>query len=67
MKFLEATVTPTNSASWSLFRGFAQRAGAELREVSALPSHLFPGGGHEEEVLIRIGPLDPEKLRRQPS
>lgn len=67
VKFLEATITPSNPASWSLFRGFAERAGAELREVSSFPSHLFPGGGHEEEVRIRIGPLDPEALRLQRS
>jgi L-2,4-diaminobutyric acid acetyltransferase len=57
-RFLEATVTPSNEASWSLFRAFARRHGAGFREGSAFPSDLFPDAGHEAEVLIRIGPLD---------
>lgn len=55
--FLEATVTPSNAASWALFRGFAGRAGAQCRELPAFSSELFPDRGHEEEVRIRIGPL----------
>lgn len=63
--FLEATVTPSNGASWSLFRGLAKRAGAACREAPAFPSHLFPDAAHEEEVRIRIGPLHPESLGMQ--
>lgn len=57
VRFLEATVTPSNEASWSLFRAFARDAGAPLRQETAFPAHLFPSGEHEEEVRIRIGPL----------
>jgi L-2,4-diaminobutyric acid acetyltransferase len=64
---LEATVTPSNGASWALFRGFAKRVGAPCREVAAFSSHLFPDGDHEEEVRIRIGPLNPEALPAQRS
>ena len=63
VRFLEATVTPSNGASWSLFRSFARRAGVACREAPAFPSTLFPDGDHEEEVLVRIGPLHPESLR----
>jgi L-2,4-diaminobutyric acid acetyltransferase len=59
---LEATVTPSNQASWALFRGFAKRAGAACHEIPAFPSHLFPDGDHEEEVRIRIGPLHSASL-----
>lgn len=63
---LEATVTPSNRASWALFRGFAERVGATCRELPAFPSHLFPDGAHEDEVRIRIGPLlsPPRRMRR---
>lgn len=53
---LEATVTPSNTASWRLFRGFASRHGAALEEHEALGAPLFPPG-HEAEHLVRIGPL----------
>jgi L-2,4-diaminobutyric acid acetyltransferase len=65
VEFLEATVTPSNEASWSLFRGFARRAGVDCREVETFPAQLFPGESHEEEVRIRIGPLNPESLQAQ--
>jgi len=58
VKFLEATVTASNAASWALFRGFARHASAPCFEQPAFPSDLFPDGAHEEEVRIRIGPLD---------
>lgn len=61
--YLEATVTPSNEASWSLFRGFARRAGADCREAPGFSSQLFPDGDHEDEMRIRIGPLDTESLR----
>lgn len=55
--FLEATVTPSNRASWALFRGFARASSLECDESLAFPSHLFPNEGHEDEVRIRIGPV----------
>ena len=57
VSFLEATVTPSNQASQSLFAGFANRVGAPCREVPVFPSELFPDGRHEREILLRIGPL----------
>lgn len=56
VRFLEATVTPTNRASWALFRAFARRHGAHLAEGSGFEASWFPAA-HEPEVRIRIGPL----------
>jgi L-2,4-diaminobutyric acid acetyltransferase len=60
-RYLEATVTPSNLASLTLFRRLAERLGTRCRESRCFPSHLFPGGGdrqhHEEELLLRIGPF----------
>jgi L-2,4-diaminobutyric acid acetyltransferase len=58
-KFVEATVTPDNTASMALFRGFARDHGAPVRECGLFAAAQFPGGGHEPEVLFRIGPVDP--------
>ena len=60
---LEATVTPSNSASQHLFRGVARRLEVPCVETLAFERDHFPVEGHEEEVLYRIGPFDAESAR----
>lgn len=55
---LEATVTPTNTASETLFRRFGARHGAPVETEELFGAELFPPG-HEAEVRFRIGPVDP--------
>jgi L-2,4-diaminobutyric acid acetyltransferase len=55
-RFVEATVTPDNVASDRLFTSFARDHGAALEHRPLLAAELFPGG-HEAEVLYRIGPV----------
>lgn len=57
LQYVEATVTPDNIASASLFRKLAESYAAEFRVLSGFDVDLFPGGGHEPERLVRIGPL----------
>lgn len=57
VRFLEATVTPSNRASEALFRGFARRHAAPCAVSDLFPAQAFPIGGHEAERLFRIGPL----------
>lgn len=66
--FLEATVTPSNEPSAGLFQGLARRMGAQCTSETAFGADLFPGGDHEAEVRLRIGPFDPDSLqeRRDP-
>ncbi len=54
---LETTITPSNEPSQALFRSFARRVGAELAVEPGFERELFPGDGHEEEELYRIGPF----------
>ena len=54
---LEATVASSNEASRRLFEGWARRRGVAFRYEPAFEVHHFPGGGHEAEPLISIGPL----------
>lgn len=61
--FLEATVTPSNTASQRLFRGVARRLGVPCEESLEFPRELFPGDDHEEEVLFRIGPFCATSVR----
>lgn len=57
-RYLEATVTPSNRASFSLFRSLADAVEAEFKESPCFPAELFEGG-HEPEMLLRIGPFRP--------
>lgn len=53
---LEATVTPSNTASETLFTRFGARHGAPVATEELFGAELFPPG-HEAEVRFRIGPL----------
>ena len=55
--YLEATVTPSNRTSLRLFRAFGERHGAVVTEEVCFKNEHFPDGEHEEEILLRIGPL----------
>lgn len=59
---LEASVAPSNEASRRLFASLARDVGAPCREETLFAPDLFPGG-HEEEVLFRIGPFAPDRVR----
>jgi len=58
VRFLEATVTPSNDASARLFQGLARDLGAGWRSEELFPASTFPPGEpHEAELLVRIGPF----------
>lgn len=57
VRWLEATVTPSNAASWALFKSFAERHGAQCAEETFFQPEHFGAEQHEEERLLRIGPL----------
>ena len=58
VRYLEATVTPTNEASKALFKGFADKNDVTCTVAPCFDKNLFPGDDHEEELTYRIGPLD---------
>lgn len=59
LRFVEATITPSNSASKRMFRALAVRMQTAFEEGNAplFSKDVFPGGEHEDEVAIRIGPI----------
>lgn len=69
-RYLEASVTPSNSASQALFRSLARLLGCPCEERPYMRSEDFPEGEHEGEILFRIGPFDvdhpnpPAEIRR---
>jgi L-2,4-diaminobutyric acid acetyltransferase len=53
---LLATVAPTNTASEAMFRGFAERHGAQLEWIGGYAADLFPDP-HEPERMFCISGL----------
>ncbi|MFI0371714.1 diaminobutyrate acetyltransferase [Actinomadura sp. 1N219] len=56
-RYMEATVTPDNTASTAMFEAFARGRGCEVARSPLFGAEHFPEGGHEPEVLFRIGPI----------
>jgi L-2,4-diaminobutyric acid acetyltransferase len=55
---VEATVAPGNTASRAFFAAFANRHGVALTERPHFVAELLDAaGGHEDEPMLRIGPL----------
>lgn len=62
IRFLEATVTPSNGASDRLFRSFGVRHDGGLERSLVYDESVFPAPAdadhaHEAEYLYRIGPI----------
>ncbi len=59
---LETTITESNQASWSLFKGMAKKLSAPLNTTVMFDRKQHFHGAHETEMLVRIGPFSiPEK------
>jgi L-2,4-diaminobutyric acid acetyltransferase len=56
-RYLETTVSPSNTPSRRLFHGLAQRLNAALTESPLFAEDAFGEQDHECEMLIRIGPF----------
>lgn len=56
-RYLETTITPSNSASRALFTAFAKDRDAEVTDLVLFSEEHFGGDGHEPEHLFRIGPF----------
>ncbi|GAB4291309.1 MAG: diaminobutyrate acetyltransferase [Thiohalomonadaceae bacterium] len=57
VQFIETTVSPSNLASRRVFARFAAQRRAAWQEAVFLARGHFGGEAHEEEILLRIGPL----------
>ena len=54
---LQTTITPSNAASWGLFRRFAEEQGAALTALPWLNRERHFAGAQEGETLLTIEPL----------
>jgi L-2,4-diaminobutyric acid acetyltransferase len=62
-RFVEATVTPSNTASRRLFESLARELRVPFEWTPRYSARVL-GGEHEPEELVRIGPLVPRPMRR---
>nr|WP_240511880.1 diaminobutyrate acetyltransferase [Paludifilum halophilum] len=57
VRFLEATVSPSNVPSQSLFKSVAKDLDTQCQVFECFPENLFPDEQHESEWTYRIGPF----------
>lgn len=57
IRFIEATITEDNDASWALFRGTAKRLDADFNSAPRFDRERHFRGRHDSEHAIRIGPF----------
>ncbi|WP_244943850.1 diaminobutyrate acetyltransferase [Siminovitchia fortis] len=57
IRFLEATVTPSNAPSNNLFKGLAKKLETRYTKYECFSEEQFPDPSHEAEIAYRIGPL----------
>ena len=58
IRYVEATVNPSNHASRALFQSLARVCSSECHEAPLFDARLFGEGDHEQENLICVGPMD---------
>ncbi|WP_020006303.1 diaminobutyrate acetyltransferase [Salinicoccus albus] len=57
IEYVEATVSPSNKPSQNLFQGLAKKLDTDCDVGDYFSSDEFPGEGHEDELLFKIGPV----------
>lgn len=57
IRYLEATVSPSNKASQALFRKLSRDLQTTCHVTTFFTKDQFPETGHEEEQLFKIGPF----------
>lgn len=65
VRYVETTVGPGNAASRGMFRRLATHFAAPMNERALFDSQLFGPGGHDDECLLRIGPIASETKEEQ--
>jgi L-2,4-diaminobutyric acid acetyltransferase len=62
VEYVEATVSPSNIPSQSLFKGLAKKLDTNCDISDYFTSEDFPEEGeeHEDELLFKIGPIEEE-------
>lgn len=65
VRYVETTVGPDNVPSRRMFGALASDHGAQIHESALFGSELFGSAGHEEERLLRIGPITRKTIKEK--
>ncbi|GGB57182.1 diaminobutyrate acetyltransferase [Lentibacillus populi] len=65
VRYVEATVSPSNIPSQHLFLGLAKKLDTKYSISNYFVSIDFPRTGHENELLYKIGPFEEKKLMKR--
>jgi L-2,4-diaminobutyric acid acetyltransferase len=57
VRYIETTITESNTASWSLFEHLAKKLSTRLDRSAMFDRKLHFADKHDSEILVRIGPL----------
>jgi L-2,4-diaminobutyric acid acetyltransferase len=57
LRYIETTIAPDNAASRRVFERLAERLQADTTEETFLEARHFGGEAHDDERLIRLGPV----------
>lgn len=58
IRYIEATVSESNTASNRMFCSFAEEIGVVIQQVAGgYTTDMFPVQGHDQEPLIKLGPF----------
>lgn len=66
IRFIEATIGPTNEASRNLFIGFSREIDSPCEIKAGFSKSLFKREHHEDEYLLRIGPINYKESSDEP-
>ncbi len=61
LRYIETTVTPSNTASSRFFETLASRLGTAITKETYITESMFGSEHHEAETLYRIGPFQASK------
>lgn len=64
-QYIHTTITPDNHASWALFRSLARQLNCALDSELIFARDAHFGGAHEDEHLLRLGPISPAAVTEQ--
>lgn len=59
IRYVEATVNPSNDAARALFKSLGKDCACSVDEELIFHASMFGNESHEQESLIRVGPINP--------
>ena len=59
VRYVQATVTEDNEASWALFESLAKSLKSRMRRKPLFDRDRHFDGQHDSEILLTVGPLQP--------